>query len=156
MMSQPCSKTMREISDLMAKELCANCIRQILAEDGDIIQYWNVGGHVVITHAYSGLNGWTHYLPSKRHTLDELADEIRNYLVPEDKPQEPDCMRKFFAESPSRTRIREFESGDSEEFIARVKVTIETGDVGFSNVELSRMATDLLVARLKELSIYSK
>lgn len=57
--------------------------------------------------------------------------------------------RRFFAESPSLTRIREFDSGVNSEFIANVNVSVEQGTVGMTPRELSRLATELLVEHLK-------
>ena len=55
---------------------------------------------------------------------------------------------KFYAESPSRTRIRETRNGYNQtdiEKILNVKVSIESGTFGISELGLSRIATELLV-----------
>ena len=54
-------------------------------------------------------------------------------------------MRKFFTESPSKTRIREFNDFSNPEFIADVSVSMVNGSAGMTEKELSRKAAELLV-----------
>jgi len=78
-MKRPGERTTRQIYDVMVREFGANCLRQI-ESNGDLIEFWNIDGHVVITHAYSGEYGWTHYLPSKTGNLKKGVKEIREHL----------------------------------------------------------------------------
>ena len=76
-MNRPCDKTLKQIQAIMVNELGSHCFKRI-DEEGDIIQFWNVDGHVIITHAYSGVNGWTYYQESPYGKLDEIAEQIRH------------------------------------------------------------------------------
>jgi hypothetical protein len=57
--------------------------------------------------------------------------------------------RQYFNESPTRQHVREWTADRTEEEArAWVQVTIEGGSFGMSAREMSRLATDLLVAEL--------
>ena len=60
-------------------------------------------------------------------------------------------MSMYFAEHPTRTRIREFDCDQKDEFIADVNVNIEKGNCGMTKKELSWLATKLLVEYLNKL-----
>lgn len=82
-MKTPCDGTLKQIREIMINQFGAICIRQVELDDGGRIEFWNVNGNVIVTHAYHGDYGWTHYLPSHSRTMVGAADEIRNHINPE-------------------------------------------------------------------------